>query len=289
MTENPYIPINTTSPTLSLKRTPCSLLRWSEWVEGMMVEESGSLVRPGETEAGRCGSKRDSSTENKPAWGGETRAWEEEKEGEGEAARKSAEGNREREGSVCVCSGLKTAQFPDAHHHPLQMILVCGHEGLAPRHHHHMTRAEESWCARACVRFWGRRLWNNFARWCLCHIISSYSGFITQLRRHFTVCDSKPLVHDMMKVLRRSFTARGETTAQLPFLPCIFTMKICEKKKKKPHPSLTLRALAGNVKDTHFLDFMHHVNTAYGLSICCILIAIMLPCVKCKETCRKRD
>lgn len=35
---------------------------------------------------------------------------------EGEAARKSAEGNREREkGSACVCSGLKTAQFPDAH------------------------------------------------------------------------------------------------------------------------------------------------------------------------------
>lgn len=32
VTENQYIPINTTSPTLSLKRTPCSLLRWREWV-----------------------------------------------------------------------------------------------------------------------------------------------------------------------------------------------------------------------------------------------------------------
>ncbi len=32
--------------------------------------EFGSPERPGETEAGRSGSKRDSFTENKPAWGG---------------------------------------------------------------------------------------------------------------------------------------------------------------------------------------------------------------------------
>lgn len=92
---------------------------------------------------------------------------------------------------------------------------------------------------------------------------------MTQLRRHFTVCDSNVLMYDMMKVLadralRRSFTARGERNCAVAYLACIL-MRTCEK--KKPPPSLTLRGSAG--KDWHFLDFMHHdhVNTAYGLSI----------------------
>jgi len=79
--------------------------------------------------------------------------------------KRSGSSSKQREGSACVCNGLKTAQFPDTHHHhhPLQIKLVCGHEGLAPRHHHRPYHAswEESWCARARV-FWGRRLWNNF-------------------------------------------------------------------------------------------------------------------------------
>jgi len=74
----------------------------------------------------------------------------------------------------------------------------------------HITRAERSRGVRARAFFGGED-----SGTILCHIISSYSGFITLPRRHFTVCDSKTLVHDMMKVLRRSFTARGETTAQL--------------------------------------------------------------------------
>ncbi|KAL0188371.1 hypothetical protein M9458_015470, partial [Cirrhinus mrigala] len=55
-------------------------------------------------------------------------------------------------------------------------------------------------------------------------------------------------MYDMMKVLadcalRRSFTAPGERNCAVAYLARIFTMRTCEKKKKPP-PSLTLRALA---------------------------------------------
>lgn len=282
MTQNQYIPINTTSPTLSLKAAQGTDTLLSAQMEWVMVE-FGSLERPGETEAGRCGSKRDSSTENKPAWGGKTSTWEEEKEEEKgkQLERVQRETGREK-GSACVCSGLKTAQFPDAHllrWNSCVDMRVSRRGTILAWPSYYETR-EESWDGR--VRFGGED-WNNFARWCVCHIISSYSGFITQLRRHFTVCDSKILLYDMMKVLtdhalRRSFTARDESNCAVAFLACIFTMRTCEK--KKPPPSLTLRALAG--KDRHFLDFMHHVNTAYGSSILRLLYSnsrIMLPWV----------
>lgn len=155
MTQNQYIPINTTSPTLSLKAalgTDTLLPAQMEWV----MVEFGSLERPGETEAGRCGSKRDSSTENKPAWGGKTSTWEEEKEEEKgkQLERVQRETGRER-GECLRLQRIKNCAI--SRRTSPQMKLVCGHEGLRrgtilawPSYYE--TR-EESWDGR--VRFGG--------------------------------------------------------------------------------------------------------------------------------------
>ncbi len=148
---------------------------------------------------------------------------------------------------------------------PAQIKLVSGHEGLAPWHHilawprphHHISRPQRSREMPACI-FGGEHSGTILSADVFSNHLLSYSGFMTQLRRHFTVCDSNVLVYDMMKVLadralRRSFTARGERNCAVAYLACIF-MRTCEK--KKPPPSLTLRGSAG--KDRHFLDLMHH-------------------------------
>ncbi|ROL45603.1 hypothetical protein DPX16_17719 [Anabarilius grahami] len=103
-------------------------------------------------------------------------------------------------------------------------------------------------------------------------------GFITQLRRHFTVCDSKILLYDMMKVLtdralRRSFTARDESNCAVAFLACIFTMRTCEK--KKPPPSWTLRALAVQ-NSSLFLHAKHEDKQnipVLMIIVCCFTMA----------------
>lgn len=293
MTQNQSIPINTISPTLSPKaacwpweRTPRSLLGWSEWwwnLEVLSVREKRRRggAGPRETRSPKLNLHEGG---NDYEGGGERRSSE---RVQGEHTREQ----KERERGECLrlqriknCAISKRAS-------PAQIKLVSGHEGLAPWHHiiawpnphHHISRPQRSREMPACI-FWGED-WNNFARWCLCHIISSYIGFITQLRRHFTVCDSNVLMYDMMKVLadralRRSFTARGERNYAVAYLACIFNMRTCEK---KPPPSLTLRGLAG--KDRHFLDFMHHVYTVYGLSILRLLYCNSRLCCQCVTRC----
>lgn len=263
------------------ERTRCSLLRRSEWwwnFEVLSVREKrrrgGAGLR--ETRPPKInlheGGKRVLGRRRK-------------KKRRGSSSSKECRGKQGERGECLRLQRIKNCAI-SRRTSPPQMKLVCGHEGLAPWYHPRLAiiLRDQRGVVRWARAFWRRRLWNNFARWCVCHIISSYSGFITQLRRHFTVCDSKILLYDMMKVLtdralRRSFTARDESNCAVAFLACIFTMRTCEE--KKPPPSLTLRALAG--KDRHFLDFMHHVNTAYGSGILRLLYSnnsrIMLPWV----------
>lgn len=116
--------------------------------------EFGSPERPGETEAGRSGSKRDSFTENKPAWGGGLRGRRSKKK-----QRKSAGGNirQSRETDLRLqriknCAISKRAS-------PAQIKLVSGHEELAPWHHilawpkphHHISRPQRSREMPACI------------------------------------------------------------------------------------------------------------------------------------------
>ncbi len=228
MTQNQSIPINTSSPTLSSKQ-PAGPGNGHPALCSDGVSDGGIWKSWASGRNGGGAGPRDSFTENKPAWGGKRLRGRRRKKKQ----RKSAGGNtresKKRERGECLrlqriknCAISKRAS-------PAQIKLVSGHEGLAPWHHilawpnphHHISRPQRSREMPACI-FGGKTL-EQFLRADVCHIISFYSGFITQLRRHFTMCDSNVLMYDMMKVLadralRRSFTARGEGNYAVAYL-----------------------------------------------------------------------
>lgn len=131
------------------------------------------------------------------------------------------------------------------------MKLVSGHERLASWHHfgnivvwpklQNVMKPERSRELYACFL---EEDSGTILRADVCHIISPYCGFTTQLRtrRHFTfICVLKLHVYGVYRGDDgwRSFIAREERNC---VVACIFTMRTCEK--KKPPPSLSLRALA---------------------------------------------
>lgn len=77
-------------------------------------------------------------------------------------------GEREKEGSACVCSGLKTAQFLDSHLFHAKMKLMSGNERLTPwrcfwhPYLHNIAKPERSREILAC--FLGEDSGTNFAR-----------------------------------------------------------------------------------------------------------------------------
>ncbi len=272
MTQNQSIPINTSSPTLSSKQ-PAGPGNGHPALCSDGVSDGGIWKSWASGRNGGGAGPRDSFTENKPAWGGKRLRGRRRKKKQ----RKSAGGNiresKKRERGECLrlqriknCAISKRAS-------PAQIKLVSGHEGLAPWHHilasvawpnphHHISRPQRSREMPACI-FWGKTL----EQFCALMFVSHH--LLLQWFHHAAA----PTFYNVRFKCAHVWHDEGAGGSRAaPFIhrarrrklrSCLFSLRTYEK--KKPPPSLTLRGLAG--KDRHFLDFMHHVNTAYGLSI----------------------